>query len=270
MSDSPEILALKERMKASWMAGDFGQIARVNERSGEEFVERLGLEPGMQVLDVACGTGNQSIPAGRTGAVVTGLDIAPNLLAQARERAEREKLSINFMEGDAEQLPYSAGQFDVVLSMFGAMFAPHPDRVASELLRVCRPGGMIAMGNWTPDGFVGKTFSLMSRHVPPPPGVAPPLLWGEEAVVSQRFGPHSNVQTTRRSLLLDFPYGPDKVVDLFRTYFGPTKVAFGRLDPGKQKALYDDLLLLWKEHNKATDDRTVVEGEYLEVRVRPN
>lgn len=270
MTDSPELLALKQRMKASWMAGDFGQIARINEKSAEEFVGRLNLQPGMSVLDVACGTGNQSLPAARTGAQVTGLDIAPNLLVQARERAERESLPITFMEGDAENLPYQDGQFEVVLSMFGAMFAPRPDRVASELLRVCRPGGMVAMGNWTPDGFVGQSFVLTSRHVPPPPGIAPPVMWGDESVVAQRLGTRAKVQTARRNLLFDFPYGPEKVVDLFRTYFGPTKVAFDRLSPAQQEALYDDLLQHWKEHNQAADGRTLVQGEYLEVHARPN
>ena len=176
MTDSA-LSALKQRMKSTWMAGDFGQIARINERSGEEFVDRLHLQPGMQILDVACGTGNQSIPAARTGARVTGLDIAPNLLEQARERARAEDLKVDFVEGDAEDLPYEAGEFDVVLSMFGAMFAPRPERVAAELHRVCRPGGLIAMGNWTPQGFIGQTFALMSRQVAPPPGIVPAILW---------------------------------------------------------------------------------------------
>jgi len=270
MSDSAEFVVLKERMKATWMAGDFGQIARINEKSGEEFVSRLNLQPGMRVLDVACGTGNQSLPAARAGADVTGLDIAPNLLVQGRERAQREKLPIDFIEGDAEQLPYEDSRFDVVLSMFGAMFAPRPDRVASELLRVCRPGGMVAMGNWTPSGFVGKSFVLTSRHVPPPPGVPPAVLWGDESVVAQRFGSRAQLQMTRRTMLFDYPYGPEKVVELFRTHFGPTKTAFERLEPPKQKALHDELLQLWNEHNEASDGRTVVHAEFLEVHARPD
>ncbi|MFY9560121.1 MAG: methyltransferase domain-containing protein [Terriglobales bacterium] len=269
MTDSPELVALKQRMKSTWMAGDFGQIARINERSAEEFVGRLGLRPGMRVLDVACGTGNQSVPAARTGADVTGLDIAPNLLEQARERARKENLKINFVEGDAEQLPYDAAHFDVVLTMFGAMFAPRPERVVSELLRVCPPGGIIAMGNWTPGGFVGKSFVLTSRHVPPPPGLAPPVLWGDESVVAERFGSRAQLQMVRRMVNFDFPYGPAKVVDLFKTYFGPTKMTFERLDAKGQQALYDDLLRLWEEHNEASDGRTVVHGEYLEVHARP-
>jgi SAM-dependent methyltransferase len=270
VTDSPEFVALKQRMKSTWMAGDFGQIARINERSAEEFVGRLGLHPGMRVLDVACGTGNQSVPAARTGANVVGLDIAPNLLEQARERARKENLKVTFVEGDAEQLPYGNGQFDVVLSMFGAMFAPRPERVASELLRVCRPGGLVAMGNWTPGGFVGKSFAVTSHHVPPPPGVVPPVLWGDESVVAERFGTRAQLEMARRMMEFDFPYGPEKVVDLFKTYFGPTKMAFERLDAPKQQALYADLLRHWTEHNEATDGRTVVHGEYLEVHARPN
>ena len=163
-----EFAQLKQRMKSNWMAGDFGQIAKKLGNGAEDFVSRLGLEPGMKVLDVACGTGNQSLPAARAGAHVTGVDIATDLLAQARQRAAEEILKIQFDEGDAEQLPYGDAQFDVVLSMFGAMFGPRPEVVARELQRVCRPGGLIAMANWTPDSFVGKSFQVTGRHVSPP------------------------------------------------------------------------------------------------------
>ena len=154
---------LKQRLRAPWMAGDFGEIAKLNAEGAEEFIERLHLKPGTKVLDVACGTGNQSIPAARAGAEVIGLDIATNLLEQARKRAADESLKIEFVEGDAEKIPFPAARFDVVLSMFGAMFAPRPDVVASELIRVCRPGGLIAMGNWTPAGFVGQMFKITSQ-----------------------------------------------------------------------------------------------------------
>ncbi len=136
-----EFEALKARLKAMWMAGDFGEIAKHSEAAAEEFIRRREIKPGVQVLDVACGSGNLAIPAAKAGAIVTGVDIAPNLLAEARERAAREALSITFYEGDAENLPYEEGSFDLVVSMFGAMFAPRPQRVADELVRVCRPGG---------------------------------------------------------------------------------------------------------------------------------
>src|SRR5580698_965803 len=145
---------LKSRMKAAWTAGDFGQIAPFISGEAENFVARLNLKPGAQLLDVACGTGNSAIPAARAGGRVTGVDIAPNLLEQARVRAAAEQLEILFQEGDAEQLPYPDESFDFVITMFGAMFAPRPERVAGELMRVCRPGGQIAMANWTPEGFV--------------------------------------------------------------------------------------------------------------------
>ena len=189
MASGPDSFGeLKQRLRASWMAGDFGEIAKLNVREGEGFIQRINLKPGTKVLDVACGTGNQSIPAARAGADVIGLDLAPNLLEQARKRAAAENLKIEFIEGDAEKLPYDAARFDVVMSMFGAMFAPRPEVVAAELLRVCRPGGLIAMGNWTPEGFVGQMFQITARHSPPPPGMLPPSLWGVEKVVTERLG----------------------------------------------------------------------------------
>jgi SAM-dependent methyltransferase len=271
MTDSPEMLALKQRMKATWMSGDFGQIARISALSGEEFVARLHLEPGTRVLDVACGTGNQSIPAARTGADVTGLDLCPNLLEQARDRARAENLQVEFVEGDAEQLPQKNSSFDVVLSMFGAMFAPRPERVVSELLRVCKPGGLIAMGNWTPQGFVGQSFQVSSRHASPPPNVPPPVLWGEESIVRDRFGDRAKLTFARRNMKFELDHGPAEVVQFFRNYFGPTKVAFDRLDPEGQKRFEDDLVRLWMEHNESKEPgHTVVHGEYLEVHARPN
>jgi ubiquinone/menaquinone biosynthesis C-methylase UbiE len=257
---------LKQRMCGTWMSGDFGQIARFSAKGAEEFVDRLRISPGLRVLDVACGTGNLAVPAARNRAQVTGVDIAPNLLDQARQRAAEESLPATFDEGDAEQLPYPDAHFDLVMTMFGAMFAPRPDRVASELARVCRPGGTIAMANWTPDGFVGKTFSLMSRHVPPPQGLPAPVLWGSEKVAKERLAAYaSNVETALRTIIFDHPSPPRQVVEFFRQYFGPTQAAFARLDPAGQAALAADLEQLWHEHNQAESGRTLVPGEYLEV-----
>jgi SAM-dependent methyltransferase len=264
----PQLEQLKQRMRATWMTGDFGQIARLNEPGAEEFVSRLGLAPGMRVLDVACGTGNQSIPAARTGAEVTGLDIAPNLLEQARARAEAANLKIRFIEGDAEQLPFQDGEFDAVITMFGAMFAPRPEKVASEFKRVCRPGGLIAMGNWTPEGFVGKMFAVSSKHVPPPPGVPAPVLWGVENVVRERFGGGVDLQFKKANITFDFNGSPEKLVDFFRQYFGPTQVAFSKLDPQGQASLRADLVKLWTEHNRGDANHTITDNEYLEVHGR--
>jgi SAM-dependent methyltransferase len=266
MATLPEGFAeLKQRMRAMWMAGDFGEIAKLNSQGAEDFIGRLHLKPGTKVLDVACGTGNQSIPAARAGAEVIGLDIATNLLEQARKRATDEKLKIEFVEGDAEKLPYDAARFDVVVSMFGAMFAPRPEVVASELLRVCRPGGLIAMGNWTPDGFVGQMFKITSRHAPPPPGVPAPSLWGDEKVVTERLGGKTRLEMTRQHLLFDYPFPPSDAVAFFRKYFGPTQMTFARLDETGQKALAGDLTGHWTKNNQGDPNHTVIKAEYLEV-----
>lgn len=263
---APDLTELKSRMKATWMSGDFGQIANFTAREAENFVQRLRIPAGAQVLDVACGTGNTAIPAARIGAQVVGTDIATNLLEQARKRAEAEKLNVRFEEGDAEDLPYPDQSFDVVLTMFGAMFAPRPEKVASELIRVCKPGGMIAMANWTPEGFVGKSFQITATMVPPPP-VPPPVLWGDENVVGQRLGAGTkSITCTRQNMLFAYPFSPKEMVNFFRKNFGPTQVAFSRLDEAGQKEFAAKLEALWTEHNTATDGTTAVRGEYLEVR----
>jgi SAM-dependent methyltransferase len=266
-SGSSDFAQLKVAQKAAWMAGDFGQIAAFSAKAAEEFVARTAITQGTRVLDVACGTGNTAIPAARAGGVVTGIDIAPNLLEQARARASVEQLTIDFQEGDAEQLPYPDGAFDVVLTMFGAMFAPRPAQVAAELVRVCRARGVIAMANWTPQGFVGKTFQLTAKMAPPPPGVPAPVLWGDEETVRRRFAKGvSNLRLTRHKVSVDYPFPPNEVVAFFRQYFGPTQMAFNRLDPVGQATLASQLESLWKEHNRAGDGRTSVEVEYLDVR----
>jgi ubiquinone/menaquinone biosynthesis C-methylase UbiE len=268
---SSDFARLKEGMKSTWMAGNFGEIAKYAAVAGKDFIARTEIEPGVRILDVACGTGNTAIPAASRGAMVTGVDIASNLLEQARTRAAAEKLKIQFDEGDAEELPYKDANFDIVLSMFGAMFAPRPERVAAELIRVCRPGGLIAMGNWTPEGFVGRSFKVSSDMLPPPPGVPAPVLWGDEATVRQRFSKGvASLTFTRQTLPMRFPFPPREVVALFREYFGPTKVAFSRLDEAGQSDFAQRLETLWKENNTAIDATTSVAAEYLDVRAIRN
>ena len=269
-AEAPQHSDLKQMMKAAWMAGDFGKIADQTEAEGEAFVARLNLTADMRVLDVGCGTGNQSIPAARIGAQVTGVDLAPNLLEQAREKARKEKLAIEFLEGDAEDLTFGDGEFDVVCSMFGAMFAPRPERVVSEFVRVCRRHGLIAMANWTPSGFFGRQSAILNQHVPPPPGLLPNVLWGDEAVVKERFGPYCQVETSKQALTFDFPFGPAEVVNYSRQYVGPMKMSFGRLDPAGQKALADELAANWASHNEGDDRHTIVKSQYLQVHARPN
>lgn len=257
---------LKSRLKAMWMTGDFGQVAKIIEKDADEFIARLKLKPGQRLLDVACGSGNLAIPAARAGAIVTGADIATNLLEQARLRAESEGLKIQFDEGDAEKLPYDTGAFDVVASMFGAMFAPQPELVAAELIRVCRPGGQIAMANWTPEGFIGQMFKINSKYVPPPPGMPSPVKWGDEETVRDRLrNGVSELQFNRRLCRFEFTFPPTDVVEFFRQYYGPTQRAFDALDTANQAALRRELDAHWSKYNQAKDNTTLVDAEYLEV-----
>jgi ubiquinone/menaquinone biosynthesis C-methylase UbiE len=263
---TPEMEALKAKLKATWTAGDFGKIAETYSPSAAEFVGRLNLRPGEHVLDVASGTGNLAIPAARTGASVVGQDIAPDLLEQGLARAKAEGLTIRFDENDAEALPYDDAAFDTVITMFGAMFTPRPDVTVAEMARTCRPGGRIAMANWTPGGFIGQMFKIVGKYVPSAPGMPSPLLWGDEAIVRERFnGSVADLQLTHRSVIFNFPFSASEVVDYFRHYYGPTYKAFGALDEKGQAALQQELEQHWAAHNQSSNGVTRVESEYLEV-----
>lgn len=267
----PTIDTIKAGMRSTWMAGDFGVVAKTIATGAEAFIGSLKIPAGSRVLDVATGTGNLAIPLARSGAIVTGLDIAPNLLVQARERAAAEGLTAQFDEGDAEQMPYADASFDAVVTMFGAMFAPRPEMVASELARVLRPGGLLAMANWNPASFTGKMFRLGSQHVPPPPSLSPPVLWGDDVTVRQRLEPYfEQIETKLVGIDFDMPVNPTGAVEFFRRYFGPTQMAFTRLDEAGQKAMFTELVALWTSANVSTDpDRhTLVKNEYLQVTAR--
>jgi len=259
---------IKDSMRAAWMAGDFGEVAKTITAGAEALIGRLAIPPGARVLDVACGTGNTAIPLARSGCIVTGVDIAPNLLAQARARAAAEGIAATFDEGDAEQLPYADASFDAVVTMFGAMFAPRPELVASELARVLKPGGLLAMANWNPASFTGAMFKVGSKHVPPPPAIAPPVLWGDEATVRERLAHRfTGIRTQLIPVEFDLPTNPAGAVAFFRTYFGPTQVAFSRLDQPGQAAFAADLESLWAGANIAPDptSRTLIRNQYLQV-----
>jgi 2-polyprenyl-3-methyl-5-hydroxy-6-metoxy-1,4-benzoquinol methylase len=267
MGASPaELDSLKSRLKATWMAGDYGYFATFLEPGALEFLDRLGVRAGMRVVDIGCGAGQIAIPMARAGVDVTGVDIATNLIEQARARAADEGLAVRFDEGDAEMLPYDDASFDLVVSLIGAMFAPRPQRVAAELVRVCKPGGRIVMANWTLHGFVGLMFKTIAKHVAPPPLMPSPLLWGDEPVVRERLRDGvSQLQLTRHMYPFRYPFGPAEVVEFFRTYFGPMNRAFAALDSAGQAALRRDLEQLWTAHNRATDGTTSYSAEYLEV-----
>ena len=263
---TPEMTALKARLKTTWESGDYGVFATYLEKGAIEFFGRLNIPAGTRLLDVACGAGQLTLPAARKGIAVTGLDLAANLVQQARTRAADEGLTMHMDEGDAENLPYPDASFDVVMSLIGAMFAPRPELVASEMIRVCRSGGRIIMGNWTPAGHIGQMFKVIGKHVPPPPYMPSPLLWGDEATCRQRFGTAVNdLKSTRYLYPFEYPFAPAKVVDFFIEYYGPTNRAYGSLNAESQKAMRDDLIALWARNNVATDGTTRVLAEYIEV-----
>jgi SAM-dependent methyltransferase len=258
--------ALKARQKVIWQAGDYAKFATYMADDALEFLDYCDIPTDAKVLDVACGAGQTAIPMARRGIDVTGLDLAANQVEAARLWAKAEGLSAWFDEGDAENLPYEDASFDVVFSLIGAMFAPQPHKVAYEMARVCRPGGRIIMGNWTPGGFVGLMFKALGAHVPPPQGIPSPTLWGDEATVEERLGDYvTELKLTLRSYTFKYPFGPEAVVEFFRENYGPTNRAFASLDADKQAALHADLEQLWSRHNQATDGTVHVEAEYLAV-----
>lgn len=263
---TPEMSALKTRLKTTWESGDYGVFATYLGKGALEFFERLNIPPGTRLLDVACGAGQLTLPAARKGIQVTGLDLAANLVQQARARAAAEGLTIQVDEGDAENLPYPDASFDVVMSLIGSMFAPRPELVASEMARVCRPGGRVIMGNWTPEGHIGQMFKVIGKHVPPPTNFPSPLLWGNESTCRERFGTGvGDLTVTRHLYPFEYPFAPAKVVDFFIEFYGPTNRAYGSLDAAGQQAMHDDLTALWSRNNVATDGSTRVLAEYIEV-----
>src|SRR4051794_18455815 len=266
MNDAVDLGAVRQAQQRTWSEGDFAMVAGMVEMVAEELVEAIDIVPDERVLDVACGSGNGALAAARRAwGNTVGLDFVPALLERGRERAAAERLEGEFIEGDAAELPFGEGEFDAVISIFGAMFAPEHERTAAELLRVCRPGGRIGMANWVPDGGVGKMFMTIAKHAPPPPGVVPPLLWGMEDHLRDLFGDAiSELRVERRKSRQAFR-SADHFLEFFRTYFGPTKVAYERVGREGEAALTSDMKAYLEEFNVAGDRALVLEPEYLQV-----
>lgn len=264
-SQKPDMSAIKERMRKIWTSGDYAKIGNPLIIMGELLCEAVDLRAGDKVLDVATGSGNTALSATRRFCEVTGMDLAPESIEHARRRAEAEGMEITFEVGDAEDLPYPDASFDVVLSTLGVMFCPNQEKAAGELLRVCRSGGKIGLANWTPDGFIGNMFRTLGKHVPPPPGMKPPPLWGTEERLRELFGEGvSSLKTTRLSYVFRF-LSAEHFVEHFRAYYGPTLRAFEALDPAGQDALVRDLQELLKLWNTSGDGTLAVRSDYLEV-----
>jgi len=258
-----DLEAVKSRQQATWASGDFGVIGTTLQIVGETLCEALDLESRSYVLDVACGNGNAALAAARRFCKVTGLDYVPSLLHQAADRARHEHLTLRLVEGDAERLPFEAGQFDAALSTFGIMFAPDQARAAREITRVVRPGGKIGLANWTPEGFIGQLFKTVGKHVPPPAGVASPAFWGVEARLRDLFPDVRLLQTTRREFVFRYE-STEHFTDMFRRFYGPTYKAFRALDLEGQAHLASDIADLAAKFNRSKVS-FVVPGEYLEV-----
>ena len=263
---APDFAAIKTRQKATWASGDYAVVGTTLQIVGETLCEAADLRSGERVLDVAAGNGNATLAAARRWCEVTSTDYVPALLERGRERAAAERLhGIDFREADAEALPFDDAGFDAVLSTFGCMFAPNPPRVAAELLRVCRPGGRIALANWTPEGFIGQVFRTVGRHVPPPAGVGSPALWGTRERIAELFG-NEAVHIAAEPRRFMFRYrSPEHMLEIFRGYYGPILKAFAALDAHGQHALTEDLLGLMERFNVAGDGKAVIPSDYLEI-----
>lgn len=254
---------VKGRQQAAWSSGDYAVVGTTLQIVGETLCEAVDLRGNERVLDVAAGNGNASLAAARRFAEVVSTDYVGTLLDRGRERAAADRLPITFQQGDAENLPFADGHFDVVLSTFGVMFTPDQERAASEMMRVCRRGGRIGLANWTPEGFVGQLFKTIGKHLKPPAGLRSPALWGTEARLSELF-PRQWVQTTVQTY--NFRYrSAAHWLDVFRTWYGPTNRAFAALDAAGQLALEADLLALAGQHNRGGPETLIVPSTYLEV-----
>lgn len=264
--------------KALWEKGDFTRIAEGMRESGAALVDKLEIRPGMDVLDLGCGDGTTAIPAARLGANVLGVDIARNLVAAGNKRIQEEGLTnITFREGDATNLEgINDESFDLVVSIFGAMFAPKPFDVAKEMVRVTRPGGRIVMGNWIPNDptLVAQILKISSTYTPPPPeGFVSPILWGVESNVTERFGkagiPPENISFVRDTYSFNGPFSPSTMVERFRTFYGPTMNAFEAAEKnGKASDLQGELEELFNRENKSGDPNTTsIPATFLRVTV---
>lgn len=258
--------SITNRTKTMWTNGDYAKFAKYMEPGALQILASWHISSGSRLLDIACGAGQISIPAARAGVEVTGVDIASNLIAQARERAAAEGLSAQFDEGDAEQLLYPDASFDTVVSLIGAMFAPHPDRVAAEMVRVCRPGGRILMANWTPTGLVSDTFKLFAKYSPPPPGIPSPFLWGHQATVRERFSRGiANLEMMPSTYVFAFPFSVTEFVEFSRQNNPVWNRAFQVLEESAQKELRRETEALHARYNRATDGTVAFEEDCLQV-----
>lgn len=261
----PTLEAIKTRQQIMWGSGDYGKIAWITVPLADVLCDAVEIRSGSNVLDVACGTGHVALAAARRFCNVTGSDYVPRLLDEASARAAAEGLTVNFREGDVENLPFDAGSFDYVLSNVGAMFAPNQEKAASELLRVCAPGGTVGMINWKPQGFVGELFKLAGRFVPPPAGLKPAALWGTEDRLRELFGDGVASLTLKEGSIPQRYLSNEHYADFFLQNYGPTLTTAEALDEDKRKEFRQALVALAGKFNRAADGTCVYDSDYMIV-----
>ncbi len=264
-SPQVDLDALKARQHGAWSSGDYAVVGTTLQIVGEALCEALDVRSGQKVLDVAAGNGNFTLAAARRWCDVVSTDYVATLLERGRVRAAADGLSVEFREADAEALPFPDASFDAVASTFGVMFTPNQEKAASELVRVCRPGGKIGLANWTPEGFIGQLFKTLGKYLPPPAGVKSPALWGTRARLSELFGAEaSGIRAESRNFVFRYR-SPQHFLDVFRTYYGPMLKAFAALDAAGKQGLETDLLALIGATNRAGDGTVVLPSEFLEI-----
>jgi SAM-dependent methyltransferase len=260
----PYLETVKHRQQQTWASGDFHVVAARIVLVAEQLCDAADLHAGWRVLDVATGSGNAAIAAARLGCTAVGVDYVPGLLERARRRVAAEGLPVELQEGDAEALPFPDASFDAVTSVFGSMFAPDHERAAAELLRVCRPGGTIALASWTPGGFVGELFRTVAKHVPPPAGVPSPMLWGTDQHLRRLLGPGlASLETRERTFTFRFP-SAERLVEFFRLWYGPTLKAFAALEGEAREELGEELVALADRYDRLGADAIAIPATYIE------
>ncbi|MDR5880005.1 class I SAM-dependent methyltransferase [Caballeronia sp. LZ032] len=265
ISSVTDLSAVKSRQQAAWSTGNYAVVGTTLQIVGEALCEALDLRAGSRVLDVAAGNGNATLAAARRWCEVTSTDYVASLLDAGRARAQAEGLDVHFEQADAEALPFDDASFDVVMSTFGVMFTPDQERAASELMRVCRPGGKIGLANWTPDSFIAQVFRTIGKYIAPPAGVKSPALWGTEARLAELFGGHeARISAMSRQFVFRYR-SVAHFIDVFRTYYGPMNKAFAALEGERQAAFLRDLTALIDSRNCSGDRTLVLPSEYLEV-----
>ena len=260
-----DLAAVKSRQQAAWATGNYAVVGTTLQVVGETLCESLDLRSGSRVLDVAAGNGNATLAAARRWCDVTSTDYVPSLLESGKARAAAEGHTIQFQEADAENLPFSDASFDVVISTFGVMFTPNQEKAASELARVCKPGGRIGLAHWTPDSFIGQVFKTIGKYVPPAPGVRSPALWGTLPRLEELFGKTAlRIRGVSREFTFRY-HSPTHWLEVFRAYYGPMNKTFGALNAESQAALTRELQALLRSRNRSGDHTLVLPSEYLEI-----